>query len=117
MSDDRRRMTPESGQIQIARSAFYREAYATNFRFRLSPVDFTITFATNTDILAVPVQDEAAVTMSIPAAKILLLHLQRMIAEVEHEIGPIRIPKRSIPTEQQMQALLSALKENSLVEP
>jgi hypothetical protein len=115
MSDDRS-PTSVSKQLTVTRSLFYREAYATNFRFRLSPIDFSIVFATNTGNPTAPVQEEAVVSMSIPAAKILTLHLRRMIEEIEHEIGPIKIPKTGIPTEQQMNDLLRSIRQTPLTE-
>ncbi len=107
---------PTTEQSRVIRSPFFREAYGNNFRFRLSPIDFTIVFSSNTEMPGIALQDEASVNMSIPAAKILTLHLSKMIAAIEHEIGAIRIPKAAVPTEQQTQELVRSLRENPLTE-
>ncbi len=118
MSDDKNNQTRMSGatQSQAIRSPFYRDTYANSFRFRLSPIDFTIVFSSNTDVLGANIQDEMGVNMSLPAAKILTLHLNNMIEALEREIGVIRIPAVAIPTEQVTQGLLRSIKENPLTD-
>jgi hypothetical protein len=117
MSDDRNSAVSTT-QTRAIRSAFYRDAYANSFRFRLSPVDFAITFASNADVpgAGIILQDEMGVSMSLSAAKVLALHLSKMIEAVENEIGSIRIPRFAIPTEQQMRELTRSLRENPLTE-
>ena len=117
MSDDRN-STPATTQTRAIRSQFYRDAYTNGFRFRLSPLDFSITFSSNTEVpgSGVIMQDEMGVNMGLPAAKILALHLSKMIEMIENEIGAIRIPKASIPTEQMTRELTRSMRENPLTD-
>jgi len=117
MSDDRNNPATTT-QPRAVRSAFYRDSYANNFRFRLSPLDFSITFASNADVpgAGILIQDEIGMSMSLPTAKILALHLNKMIEAVENEIGVIRIPKASVPTEQMIRDLTRSIRENPLTD-
>jgi hypothetical protein len=119
MSDDRNRPALSAvTATRVVKSPFYRDAYATSFRFRLSPIDFGITFSSNADVpgAGIVIQDEAGVSMSLPAAKILVLHLSKMLEAVEGEIGAIRIPRASVPTEQVMRELTRSIRENPLTD-
>jgi uncharacterized protein DUF3467 len=117
MSDDRNNPAV-TAQTRAIRSAFYRDSYANNFRFRLSPVDFSITFASNADVpgAGILLQDEMGVSMSLPAAKILSIHLNKMIEAVENQIGAIRIPTASVPTEQMIRDLTRSIRETPMTE-
>jgi hypothetical protein len=118
MSEDKNNAADPSvpPEIALVRSAFYREAYANSFRFRLSPIDLTIVFSANTDIPGHVIQDEASVSMSLAAAKILSLHLSKTIESVESKIGKIRIPRAGIPRDQQTEQLLRVFETNPLTD-
>jgi hypothetical protein len=118
MSDDKDNASDPSmlPEIPLVRSMFYREAYANSFRVRLSPIDLTIVFSANTEIPGPAIQDEASVSMSLAAAKILSLHLSRTIEGVERKIGRIRIPRAGIPTDQQREQLLRVFETNPLTD-
>lgn len=105
-------------QARVIRSPFYRDAYANGFRMRLSSLDCAITFSSNVDVpnVGIVTQDEMGVNMTLPMAKILALHLSKMIETVENEIGAIRIPRASVPTEQLMRELTRSIRENTLTD-
>jgi hypothetical protein len=117
MSDDNPTTSAVASQSQRAiRSPYYRDAYANGFRFRLSPIDFAIVFSSNTDMGGVVLQDEVGVNMSFQAVKILILHLEKAIKAIENEHGIIRVPRGSLPSEEQMHALMRSLRENPLTD-
>jgi hypothetical protein len=123
MSEDRRaQVAPQSAQpiqTQAVRSPFYRDAYTNNFRFRLGPSDFTITFGNNTELPGgggILIQDEIGVSMSLPVLKLLALHLNRVTEAIENEIGAIKVPKKSLPTEQVIHALTRGLRDHPLTD-
>ncbi len=64
----------------------------------------------------VALQDEATVTMSFAALKLLAEHLAMAVQAIEQELGPVRVPVAIRPSEQQKAMMLQALKSTPLAE-
>jgi len=106
-------------QVPVARSPRYQEVYANGVRFRISPIDCTLTFGMSPDIPGAPanlVQDEVSITFTHAFLKILPRNLTAVVEAIEKEIGPIRIPERNVPSKERITALTQALRETKLVE-
>ena len=102
----------------VTRSVEYRAIYAGNFRFRVTNLDAAITFVSIADLPGgmLALQDEATVTMSFPAMKILSEHLALAVQTIEQELGPIRVPLAVRPNEQNKAQLIQTLKATALGE-
>jgi hypothetical protein len=120
MSDERKPDVPApSGQITVTRSSRYQEVYANSVRFKLTPIDLTMTLGTTPDIPGAPVgimQDEASITVTHSFMKVLARHLSALVQGVEKEFGPIRIEEKNNPKQEQIEAYFQALKTTKLIE-
>lgn len=88
------------GQIPVIRSPRYQELYANAIRFKVTPIDFTMTLGTSPDIPGAPagvMQDEASIILTHSFLKVLSRHLNAMVQAVEQALGPIRIEEKNNP--------------------
>jgi hypothetical protein len=120
MSEEHSESRPISElQIPVARSPRYQEVYANGVRFRVTPIDFTITFGMSPDLPGAPpnlVQDEVSVSLTHPFLKILTRNLVAVLTAIETELGPIKIPEKNEPQEERIAAMTQALRETKWVE-
>jgi hypothetical protein len=103
----------------IARSPRYQDVYANSVRVRISPIDCSIVFGSAIEIPGAPpgiVQEEVTVTMSLPFAKVLLLHLGKTVGAIEKELGNIKVPAKSLPTDIIEENVSRMLKDNPLAD-
>jgi hypothetical protein len=125
MSDDTTQKAEISipvGMPQLA-SKEYRIIYSDTFTVKASPVDFGITFGTQTTS---PVQREGqfgeiniiakeiTVMMSLASLKTLTQHLASAVEIIESEIGKIRTTKASILNDDQKNVIRNNMKSNPL---
>jgi hypothetical protein len=61
-------------------------------------------------------QDEATLTLTFAALKILSEHLSMALSAIEEELGPIRVPTAIRPTEQNKAIMIQALKATPVSE-
>jgi hypothetical protein len=120
MSDEHSESRPiPEMQVPVARSPRYQEVYANGVRFRITPIDFTMTLGMSPDIPGAPanlVQDEVSVTFTHPFLKILTRNLVAVLTAIESELGPIKIPERNDPQQERITAMTQALRETKWVE-
>ena len=86
---------------------------------RISPVDCSIVFGNAVEIPGAPpnlVQEEVTVTMTMPFAKVLFLHLAKTIEAIEKELGNIKVPTKNIPPDTIGDNVSKMLRENPLSE-
>jgi hypothetical protein len=103
---------PQNALLQmVLRSANYREFYASGFTVRATISDFSIIFLNLTSGGGATVvnQEEGAVTMTLPILKVLAANLSKAVQAIESKLGPIKIDKRMLPTDERMAALVSGL--------
>jgi hypothetical protein len=102
----------------MARSANYREFYASGFTVRATMSDLSIIFLNLTSGGGPTVinQEEGAVTMSLPILKALAANLSKAVEAIESKLGPIKIDKRMLPTDERMAALISGIDTAQIVE-
>jgi hypothetical protein len=108
-----------SDQIPVLRSPRYQEIYANGVRFRVTPIDFTMTLGSTPDILGAPpniMQEEVSITLTHSFMKVLARHLNAAVDAIEKEIGPIRIEEKHNPRPEQLELLAQALKNTKFVE-
>jgi hypothetical protein len=78
-----------------------------------------MTLGINPDIPGAPanlIQDEASITLTHSFLKILSRYLEAIVKVIEQELGPIKVPEKNNPRQEQIDALAQALKETKLVE-
>jgi hypothetical protein len=109
---------PQNVLIQSARSANYREFYASGFSVRATISDFSIIFLNLTSAGGTTVvnQEDGAVTMSLPILKVLAANLSKAVEAIESKLGPIKIDKRMLPTDERMAALVAGYDPTQIVE-
>jgi hypothetical protein len=102
----------------MARSANYREFYASGFTVRATMSDLSIIFLNLTSGGGPTVinQEEGAVTMSLPILKALAANLSKAVEAIESKLGPIKIDKRMLPTDERMAALISGIDTAQIVD-
>jgi hypothetical protein len=112
MADTPQNPAAASAMFQmVARSANYREFYASGFTVRATISDFSIIFLNLTSGGGATVvnQEEGAVTMTLPILKVLAANLSKAVQAIESKLGPIKIDRRMLPTDERMAALVSGL--------
>src|ERR1700730_9701049 len=101
------------GQIPVIRSPRYQEFYANSLRFKVTPIDFTMTLGTTPDIPGAPpgvMQDEAAIILTHSFLKVLSRHLNAIVQAVEQALGPIRIEEKNNPKQENLAAMAESLR-------
>jgi hypothetical protein len=114
MADTNRVGSTPPGEVRqtISRAHDYKSAYAGNFRIRVTNLDVAITFISVVDFPdgVMGLQDEATMTMTFAAMKILSEHLAITVQAIEQELGPIRVPLAVRPSEQNRAQILQTIK-------
>ena len=121
MGEQRHPETPAAGvaaQIPVLRSPRYQEVYANGVRFKVTPIDFTMTLGTSPDIpgMANLLQEEVAITLTYSFLKVLSHHLSGLVGAIEREIGPIKIDEKNDPKQEQFEAMAQVLRNTKFVE-
>jgi hypothetical protein len=118
--------TSRSGQPITIRASDHKIIYSDAFSTRVTSVDFSITFATQTLLPLADPQTHANVTinaiveqftvaMPLPVFKSIALHMSKILETIESEIGTIRVTANSVPTDALMTAVRQNLKNNPLI--
>jgi hypothetical protein len=105
---------------QIVRAPNFKECYSNTLRFRLTPIDCTITFGNQPDVGApvVVIQDEVTVTLTLSFLKSLAIDLSRTVAAIEDAIGePIKVFAPSLVSDEQIQSSVKVVRDNPLIVP
>jgi hypothetical protein len=106
---------PMPQQPSVVRSPNFRDAYVNALRIRISPIDFVITLGKTLDVPgANAVQDEVSISMPLPFAKILLLHLTQAIEATESVLGDIKVPVANLPRDDLVKNIIENLKNTPL---
>jgi hypothetical protein len=125
MSDDHQTPSPE--QRTTIRAADHKVIYSDFFSVKPSSVDISITFGnqtllplfnpqTGTSITISAMMEHVTVAMPLPILKALSLNLTQIIKVIESELGTIRITRMSIPSEQNLELVRQAVRNNPLIE-
>lgn len=124
MSDESKSATPvihdtTGSTLQLVQSPNFRVIYANGFAYKPSYADLGLTPIVQISITErvdgnlasrnIGLQ-EVMIMLSLPAAKSLAKNLVRFINQIEKEIGPIKITKQSVVSDEALETVSNELK-------
>ena len=114
-------MSDTENRSVLVRFPDYKMTYADTFTFRVTGVDFTLTFGAQNSIATEQGQridatiEQTSVTMTLQLAKALAVNLRKIISVIEQEIGPIPTGAGAIIGEQTVENIKNAMRANPLI--
>jgi hypothetical protein len=125
MSDDLAARQQSSQPQATIRSPEHKIIYADSFSIKVTPVDFSMTFAvqnampffnpnTGTSTVINVMIEQFTVAMPLPSFKLLAEHMAQVVGVIESEIGHIRTPSTAKLTPEHLETIRHNFRINPL---